>query len=172
MSAQADPILFEAVSHPPAGLSRGGLRMLCMLVALAAAIPAVLFTLLGAWPILGFLGLEVALVLGLVCLHRRWSAAARETVMLTEARLVVRRADGRGGQEMHELEPFWARLSVEERPGTVPTLRLTSRGRQVEIGRFLSEDERRDLARALEAALRRYRDPVFDNPQLRAGGGD
>jgi hypothetical protein len=40
----------------------------------------------------------------------------------------------------------------------------------VEIGQLLGEDDKRDLAAALDAALTRYRNPVFDNPQLRDGG--
>jgi uncharacterized membrane protein len=167
MSSGADPILFEAVSSPPRSLSRRGMAWLCGLAGLAAALPGVLFALLGAWPVLGFLGVEVALVLGLVALHRRWSAAAVETLHLSEGVLRVSCADGRGGRAQVVLDPYWTRLEMAERHGVAPRLSLSCRGREVEIGRFLSEPEKRDLAAALEAALRRYRAPVFDNPQLR-----
>ncbi|WP_270937849.1 DUF2244 domain-containing protein [Falsiroseomonas oryzae] len=160
-------VLFEAVSSPPGGLSARGMRWLCGLALAAAAVPALVFTLMGAWPVLGFLGVEVLLVLGLVATHRRWSRAASETVLLTEGRLLVRRADGRGGQEEAELEPYWARVELEERAGAVPVLTASARGRRVELGRFLSAEEKRELAAALLAALRRYRSPRFDNPQLR-----
>lgn len=165
--AETEMVLFEAVTTPPRGLSARGMRWLCGLAVGVAAIPAVLFAALGAWPILGFLGGEVALVLGLVALHRRWNRAASESVLLTEGRLLVRRADGRGGRESAELEPYWAQVVLQERPGAVPVLIAAARGRQVEIGRFLSPDEKRELAEALQAALRRYRSPVFDNPVLR-----
>ena len=167
MSGAGETILFEAVSKPPAGLSARGMRVLCWLAVIAAAVPATVFTLMGAWPVLGFLGLEVALVLGLVATHRRWSRAAVETVLLTEGRLVIRRADGRGGLERAELEPYWTRVTLEEKPGAVPVLTLHARGRTAEIGRFLSPEEKRGLADALEAALHSYRTPVFDNAQLR-----
>lgn len=170
MSAGSGTVLFEAVSTPPAGLSERGMRWLCGLAVGVAAVPAVLFTVLGAWPVLGFLGGEVVLLLGLVALHRRWSRAACETVLLTEARLLVTRADGRGGRERAELEPYWARLVLEERHGAVPVLTAHARGRSVEIGRFLSAEEKRDLAEALDAALRNFRSPRFDNPQLRTEG--
>lgn len=167
MSAGSDPVLFEAVSSPPQSLTRRGMCWLCAIAPLGAAVPAGLFTLLGAWPVLGFMGAEVLLLLGMVATHRRWSAAATETVMLTAGRLTVMRSNGRGGRERAELEPYWTRLDMEERAGIAPVLRLVERGRAVEIGRFLSEAEKRQLAVALEAALRRYRQPVFDNPQLR-----
>jgi uncharacterized membrane protein len=167
MSAAGETILFEAVSKPPVGLSARGMRVLCWLALLAAAVPATVFTLMGAWPVLGFLGLEVVLVLGLVATHRRWSRAAVESVLLTDGRLVIRRADGRGGQECAELDPYWSRVTLEEKPGVAPVLTVHSRGRSAEIGRFLSPEEKRSLATALETALRSYRTPIFDNAQLR-----
>ena len=167
MSASLDPILFEAVSRPPRSLSPRGMRWLCGLAGVGAAIPAVLFWLLGAWPILGFLGVEVTLVLGLVALHRRWSAAAVETVRLTAAELRVMTANGRGGSRVTAFEPYWTRVALEEEGGGIARLCLQQRDRRVELGCFLSAEEKRDLAAALAAALRDYRTPVFDNPQLR-----
>lgn len=167
MAGAGETILFEAVTKPPEGLSARGMRWLCRLALLAAAIPAVIFALMGAWPVLGFLGLEVALVLGLVAAHRRWSRAAVESVLLTEGRLLIRRADGRGRQERAELEPYWTQVTLQERPGAAPLLTASARGRTAEIGRFLSAEEKRALAGALQDALRRYRNPRFDNEALR-----
>ena len=169
MSVPRDPILFEAVSTPPAALSARGMRWLCALAAVAAAVPAVLFTLLGAWPVLGFLGVEVALVLGLVALHRRQNRAKVERVMLTHGKLVIDRNDGRGGRDTAELDAYWTRLSLEEPAGGGAVLLASARGRSVEIGRFLAPAEKRDLADALDAALRSYRNPVFDNEVLKRG---
>jgi len=166
MSGVPQPILFEAVTSPPAGLSARGLRWVCGLAAAAAAVPSVAFALLGAWPILGFLGVEVVLVLGLLALHRRWQSARIETVVLTGDRLRVLRRD-RGREERAELEAYWARIALDAPGDRAPVLVATARGRSVEIGRYLAPEEKRALGEALEAALRRYRDPRFDNPQLR-----
>jgi uncharacterized membrane protein len=156
------PILFEAVTRPPAGLSARGMRWLVGLAVAAAAVPAIGFALLGAWPILGFLGGEVMLVLGLLALHRQWQSARQETVLLAGGRLMVLRRD-RGREERAELEPYWARVVMEPSGA----LMVSARGRQVEIGRYLAPEERPALADALVAALARYRTPRFDNPQLR-----
>lgn len=166
MSVAGQTILFEAVSKPPASLSARGMRWLCALAALAAAVPAIVFALMGAWPVLGFLGVEVAVVLGLVAAHRRWNRAAVESVLLTDGRLLIHRTDGRGRREDTELDAYWARLTLEEQPGAAPVLTASARGRRAEIGRFLAAEEKRALGEALQAALRRYRNPSFDNPQL------
>lgn len=169
MPPTGQAILFEAISTPPRSLSARGMRWLCLLCIPAAAVPAVLFSLLGAWPVVPIIGAEVLLVLGLVALHRRWTARQVEVVMLTPERLSVFAADGRGGRVEVALDPYWARLELTENPGAVPLLRLVARGRGVEIGRFLSAAEKQEMAAALAGALRAYRQPSFDNPQLREG---
>lgn len=143
--------------------------LVAALVLASSGAIGVLFLVLGAWPVLGFCGLEVALVLGLFAAQRRWSRRAMEVLLLTPDRLVVRRTGSRGRPEELSLDPYWARLTLRERPGRVSALVLRQRGRDLEIGRLLGEDQKRDLAAALEEALRRHREPRFDNPQLRDG---
>jgi uncharacterized membrane protein len=164
-----EPALFEAVCTPPAGLSARGMRALAAAVVVASAAIAALFAWLGAWPIIGFAGAEAALVIGLLALHRRWSRRMMEVLRLEGGRLVIQRTDWRGRRETLALDPYWTRLSLEERPGRVSALVLRHRRRAVEIGALLGEEQKRDLAGALGAALRSYREPVFDNPQLREG---
>ena len=167
MSARHPPILFEAICTPPRSLGARGEAVIAGCVLTASAGVAVVFLVLGAWPVVGFTGLEAALVLAMMRLYRRWSRRATEVVVLTPDRLLIRRTDARGRQQDLEMDPYWARLSLEERPGRVSALLLRQRRRCVEIGRLLGEEQKRDLADALGAALRRYREPVFDNPQLR-----
>jgi uncharacterized membrane protein len=164
---EAEPILFEATTTPPAGLSGRGLRIVAGAVIVASLAIGSLFAWMGAWPIIGFTGAEAALILGLLALHRRWSRRSMETLRLADGRLTVRRIDWRGRREEIALDPYWIRLSLDERPGRVSALVLRHRSTVVEIGMLLGEDQKRDLAEALAEALRRYRAPVFDNPQLR-----
>ncbi|MCB4820189.1 DUF2244 domain-containing protein [Roseicella aerolata] len=167
MSAHPDRILFEAICTPARSLSRRGMAWVAGAVLLVSVAVGLGFSVFGAWPVLGFTGLEAALLLGLMGLHRRWAARSMEVLVLTEERLLIRRTDARGRREELVLDPYWARLRLEERPGRVSLLVLRQRQREVEIGTLLGEEQKRDLAAALEAALRRYREPVFDNPQLR-----
>ncbi len=162
-----EPVLFEAVCTAHQSLDDRGMRAVAVLVIAASAAVATLFTVLGAWPIIGFTGLEVLLVLGLLSLHRRGGRRAMEVLAITGGQLVVRRTDTRGRREELALDAYWARVSLEERPGTASRLLLTERRRGVEVGGLLGDAERRELAAMLSEALRRYREPVFDNPQLR-----
>lgn len=160
---QPEPILFEAVSTPHRSFRPRGFLVLAGLALAWAIGGGVVFLTLGAWPVVPFLGLEIIGVLALVVLHHRASARAREVVSLSAGRIRVRRTDARGRREEAALDPYWTRVAWDERQG----LALVQRGRRVAIGRFLSEEEQQDLAATLREVLRRYREPVFDNPQLR-----
>jgi uncharacterized membrane protein len=163
MPASPERILFEAVSTPSRSFRPGGFVVMAALAGLWAIGGGTVFLLLGAWPVLPFMGLETFAVLGLVAAHHRWSGRAREVVLLTESRLSVRRIDASGRRMEAALDPYWARVVLTEREG----LALVQRGRRVPVGCFLSDDEKQDLAAALQRVLAAYRQPVFDNPQLR-----
>ncbi|MES2711364.1 MAG: DUF2244 domain-containing protein [Pseudomonadota bacterium] len=163
MSASPDPILFEAVSTPPSSFSPGGYRVLAGLLCVAAALPAIMFTVMGAWPVLGFLGAEIPLVLLLVSRQAQGARRVREALVLTPGGLTVTRTDHRGRAQAMHLDPYWARL---EQDGA-GSLMLVQRSRRIRIGQHLSEADREGYASAIEKALARYRTPVFDNPQLR-----
>jgi uncharacterized membrane protein len=167
MIPHSPPILFEAHCAPPSSLGQRGAWIATGAVAFACLLEGVVFLTLGAWPVLGFGVVEAGVVLGLFHLHRRWSARMLEVLVLTEDGLTIRRTDHQGKRQAIELDPYWARLHFEELPGRVSRLVLQQRERQVEIAAMLGEEQKRDLAEALGAALRRWREPVFDNPQLR-----
>lgn len=165
MSDSPPTLLFEAVTAPAQSLNRQGQRLVLGLLTAGIAVSAVLFALIGAWPVMGFMGLEAGLVVLLFALNRRHAARAQERITLTEATLRVRRTDGRGRAEQADFAPYWTRVLLEAPPQS--RLFVQERHRRMEVGRFLAEDDKRDLARALDAALGRYRNPRFDNPQLR-----
>lgn len=169
MSARAppDPVTFEAVCTANQSLGDRGMTAIAVFVVAASTAVATLFSVLGAWPVVGFAGAEVLLVLGLLSLHRRGGRRAMEVVVLAGGRLVVRRTDTRGRREELAFDPYWVRVSLQERRGTASRLMLNERQRGIEVGGLLGDAERRELAATLADALRRYREPLFDNPQLR-----
>lgn len=118
------------------------------------------FLSLGAWPVTGFLGLDlIALWLALRIAARR--ARRAEVVRLDENALTVRRVapDGQVTAEI-VFDPYWARVALDERRRHDPKLSLCSHGRCVAIADFLPPAERRELARTLEAALAEHRKPA------------
>jgi len=161
MTAPAEPVLFQAVCTPPRSLTQRGFGVFAVLLGVLSAVLGVVFLVMGAWPVLPFLGAEVAFALGMILLHVRGAARRSELLLLVPGRLSVARTDARGRREEIVLDPYWARLTHREVPGHAGTLLLESRGRVVEIGRDLAAEDKASLHQALQGALVRARRPDF-----------
>jgi uncharacterized membrane protein len=155
------PTIFEARSAPLNSMGDQGFRIVAGILLAGFTFTGTVFTILGAWPVLVFAGAETLLVIGMLALYRSQARSSAEIVTLASGQLTIRRREGRRREEAR-FDPFWARLRWEE-----GRLFIAHRGAGIEIGRFLTMEEREDLAQSLGEALRRYREPVFDNPQLR-----
>ncbi len=164
----ASPPIFQAVIVPHRSLSPRGLRLLVGGLCLVSGAWATAFWLLGAWPVAGFSGAEVLLALALLR-HNARGVRASEVLLLTESGLAVIRTDMHGRRQEQTLPAAWLGVSLRERNGRVPGLFLCAGGREEEVARSLGEVEKRDLARVLAEALHSWRNPRFDNPQLRNG---
>jgi len=116
----------------------------------------------GMWPILPFAGLEM-LLLGWalrVSLRRRHYS---QTILLSDDLITVdTRAEA--GSEHFEFPRHWARVKLHHADTRLHPSRLTieSHGRWCEIGGFLTEEERRALARRLMRSVGR----VNESPPL------
>ena len=162
-----DQVVFEAEVTPHRSLSPRGLRLVLGSVCLVSLCTTSIFWYLGAWPIAGFNGGEILLAMVLLRNHAK-SRRQRELLLLSGQALRVLRTDAQGRASEHSLAPFWLNVTLQERPGQVPGLFLTARGERLEVAAALGEFEKRDLAAALMDAIHRLKNPVFDNPQLRA----
>ncbi len=163
---QSEPPQFEAVITPHRSLGDAGLRRLIAVILLLSAIISTGLWFIGAWPVIGFNGAEVALAVILLRRNAR-QRNVTERLLLSPAGIRVVHTDASGRQRERRLEGAWLNAVLQERPGRTPALLLVHRNRQLEVGADLGDAEKRDLATALTAALHRQRNPVFDNPQLR-----
>ena len=148
---------FATSLTPHRSLSAEGFRFV-MLGAIAAnlVIGLPLF-IMGAWPVFGFMGLDVFLLWWLF--KRSYFDARRsETLLLTDRELVVVRVAPDGEREELRLDAYW--LTVE---ATEERLVVTSRGNRAVIGRFLGPDERLRVAEQLKAAIADMRAPRYDH---------
>ena len=154
--AMSEPTLFDVVLTPHRSLGPRGFLVLMAGVSLACFAGGVVFAHFGAWPVVGFFGLDVALVyLAFRASYR--SALHREILRLTPDTLQVERIEPSGAVRRWTFQPYWLRVDLEQAPGRASVLRLASHGRSLVVGAFLSAEERASLARALSHALARLR---------------
>lgn len=138
-------ILFAATLRPNPPLKPSALKAIFLAVAGINAGFALLMLSRGAWPVLPFLGLDVAL-LGWAFRSSTLAAQREERLTLTVAALEVLRLPSR---ILTSLNPYWLRVQEDERSG----LALVSHGKAVKIGSFLGPAERDALAQKLKEAL-------------------
>ncbi len=151
--AMIEQPIFSAVIQPHRSLPLHGFFLLMATMGGLAFLLGILFVLLGAWPVVGFLGLGVVLVWFAFRANYR-DAHAEETVDVSPSEILVRRISARGAKAEWRFNPYWARLHVErDEEDMVRCLALTSHGRRLEIADWLSPPEKADFAAALSKAL-------------------
>jgi uncharacterized membrane protein len=153
---QAVPGAFRAVLTPHRSLGPTGFLVLMVALSGISFVTGLVFYLAGAWPVMGFLGLDVALVYLAFRLSYR-SGRLYETVELTPARFTWTRVHPSGRREQFDCNPYWARVDLRAGPDGRTNLRIVSQGKALAFARFLTDDERRDFASALQGALHEAR---------------
>ncbi len=149
-------IVFERVLLPHRSLPPRGFHILMLLLGVMSLAVGIGFVLIGAWPICGFFGLDVAALYLAFRLSYR-SARRREILRLAGDDFTVERVDIYGKRRLWRFQPFWLRIVLEERPDRSNRLSLASHGRSLVIADFLGAPMRRELAASLSAALSRWR---------------
>ena len=151
-----EEVLFDAVLTPHRSLSPRGFLALMLAVCGVSFAAGMAFFLVGAWPVVGFLGLDVLLIYLAFKLSYR-SARGYESLLLTRRDLTVCRVDPRGRERCWRFQPAWLQVEMDDPPRHESRLELRSHGRSLAIGGFLTPGERLDLAKALRQALERAR---------------
>jgi uncharacterized membrane protein len=151
--AFAEPTIFAATITPHRSLGSTGFLVLMLCIGALSFICGMMFLILGAWPVSGFLGLDVVLIYFAFRANFR-AARAYEEVTVTASELTLRMVNPRGGVREWTLNPVWVRLDriVHEEFG-IERLFLVSRGQRLSIASFLGPDEKASFARALSTAL-------------------
>tara|TARA_R110002126_G_scaffold5452_5_gene28754 strand:- start:1866 stop:2450 length:585 start_codon:yes stop_codon:yes gene_type:complete len=163
--------LFDAILQPNTSLPPKGFLLLITAIAFVSFIAGVAFILVGAWPVTGFFGIDAALIYLAFKTNYRW-ARMYETVRLTNDSLVVERVSPNGKVQRWRFQPYWLRVKIDAPGAHDSQLILSSHGKRLRIGAFLSPDERADLANALSDALSKLRSPEYLQSTFDAIPGD
>lgn len=154
MQAEGEP--FEAVLYPNQSLGRSGFIALMLAVSSVSVALGLAFALAGAWPVTGFLGLDIGLLYLALRAGRR-QGERREFIRLDASGLQVRRVEANGAAREWRFEPYWVKVDMDDPPRRNSFLTLATHGLRLRVGSFLTPDERLALARALRIALQQYR---------------
>ncbi len=145
-------VLFQTELRPNRSSTPEAIRKLALVLS-AVLIPAgLIFISVGAWPVFGFLGLELAALVALLNYHHKRSYII-ERIAITADDLRVERIDPCGRRHEWHFQRHWLQVNVDEDSERGCALELRSHGRVLAIGAFLTPDERREVARCLRVQL-------------------
>ncbi|KAA0916058.1 DUF2244 domain-containing protein [Aquicoccus porphyridii] len=144
----------EVVLWPHRSLPRRGFAAIILMAFLLATVP--LYGLLGTVVLWGLLPFMLLVVAGLwwALEHTYKTAEMRETLTITPDLTRLVHQPPRGEILTWECNTYWTRAHIHPTGGPVESyLTLTGSGREVEIGRFLTEKERKALIGEINEAL-------------------
>lgn len=120
-------------------------------------------TLLGYWPVMPFAGLEMAVLAWALHanMQRRFE---RESIDITDTEVVIE--DAHASPPRIVFPRHWARVKIRNPESPRSSLVIESHGRAREVGKFLTEEERRQLA----AELRLLIGDMNRSPELPGAG--
>lgn len=147
---------FRAVLTAHRSLGPRGFLILMGFLSVVSFVTGLAFYLKGAWPVLGFFGLDVAIIYLAFRLNYR-SGRVYETIEITDERLLLTRVHPSGRMEEFNFNPYWTRVDLTEGKDGRTAISLRHHSNVLWFGRFLNDDERRDVAATLKDALTQAR---------------
>ncbi len=112
------------------------------------------FSLLGAWPVFGFMGVELGLLyLAFSCNQK--DAKAYERLSLNNSSLLVERHDPWRGYQSWTFQPQWLQVKIDHSNENEAILTLSSKGKHLAFGIYLTSNEKSNVADLLLTALKR-----------------
>ena len=139
---------FKVTFKPNSALSALSKKRVIILLTLIPCVIGIAFCFLGAWPILPFVGLEIA-ALAYAFYYVNKHEADYESISIEGDSLLIERCVANTISQ-HEISPYWAKVVQHELANGELRLYLQSHGKEFEVGRYLTRRQRELLAKQLK----------------------
>ncbi|MTI11153.1 DUF2244 domain-containing protein [Curvivirga aplysinae] len=149
-------VYLDVKLRPHRSLSPRGFRNLLLFIAIILFFISFAFFLIGAWPILGFAGLDFILLYYAFKVNMN-EARRLEHIRLTSQGLEIRRVSPKGEEKVTSIEPNWLQVAAIKRRGKSSAVRLRSHGKDIFVGSFLGPKACKKLADDIQQAVDEYR---------------
>lgn len=152
MTETDDPI-YRVTLWPHRSLDPRAFRWLMLGLTVAFCVPLFAFVgTRGLWVVGLFILADLALTYWLFQLTYR-AGRVRETLELWPSKIRVARREPNGAEKVWEANPYWVRVTLRPTRRVEDYLILSASGRDIELGAFLTPEERRTLAEELRRQL-------------------
>ena len=149
--------LLDMRIRPHRSLTAANFRLLMIVFSLVGIVSSLPFIVMGAWPVAGFMGVDV-LIFYLAFKANFRAARAYEDIVVTPLELRLAKVSAQGARREFRFHPAWVRLDkTEHEEFGIQHLALRSRGRVVEVAAFLGPEDKAQFASGLTSALNEAR---------------
>ena len=147
-----EDLAFNALLVPNRSLSGAGFRTVMAIVISVNLINALIYFVVGAWPVVIFCGIDIVLVW--LAFRLSYAQGRRhERLILTDDALWVIRVLPSGHETRWKLTPAFVRIDIARPIEHDSQLCLRECGKTLVIGSFLAPKKRGEVAEALERVL-------------------
>jgi uncharacterized membrane protein len=152
-------LFFNARLFPYRSMSKRSANIMIGIIAVACTLAGLRFIIAGAWPVVVFVGVDVAAIWLAFHLSFR-SAKLFETIQLSEKDLILTRVHPNGQTESWRFEPYWAKAWIETIEGQ-EMLFISSNSDPVPFGSFLAEQEKSEFLQTFNHSLQDWKRQDF-----------
>lgn len=150
---QRDAIYMDAVLKPNRSLSTNGFRVVMLSLAAMSFAAGLVFWSIGAWPVIGFFGLDIVLLYLAFKVNFKAGRRECETIKVSAAQIAISKTCQRGKVGWWRVSPSFARVIIDEVNEYETHVTLAAGGAQLPLATCLSPPERLAFAEALKSAL-------------------
>jgi uncharacterized membrane protein len=142
--------------YPNQSLTPKGLLLLMFIIIIPASFIGITFYILGAWPVLGFMGLEVLLIyIAFKVLF--YKNKFYEHIILDKEKLNIFFKKQNKIIKKIELEPTWLKVNIEKIYESEDMLTISSHGKKIILANFLIPEERAKVAKMIRYGLSQWK---------------
>ncbi len=140
---------FEIIARPNSSLTAKGRVYAVMIMAAISLVVALGFSLIGAWFVLPFAGLELVGV-GYAFYYIHCHSQDYESIVILGDQISVEKKSYKAVSRM-VFNRYWAKVLLRNAPSGDQMLSLRSHGKEIEFGRcYMTNDQRLELAKQLK----------------------
>ncbi len=141
--------------YPHRSLSKKGFKLLMFFVTFICLGCGLVFWKLGAWPVFGFLGLDILLIY--LAFKINYSRGKMyENLRIVSKNLRISRCFPTGKLQVWNLNPYWTEVEIVKQNNHVNLL-IRSEDKVVSVGSFLNNFDKKKLLITLEKSLKSYK---------------
>ena len=143
-------------------LTTRGLYILMFFITIPASYIGISFYVLGAWPVLGFMGFEILLIyIAFKILF--YKNKFYEHIILDSEKLNILFKKKNKIIKKIELEPTWVQIKIEKIYENEDTLIVSSHGKKIILANYLIPEEWLKLAGKIKSGLREWKNQYSVN---------